>query len=423
MKAYILGAVAVLACLTFSPARADDAVLRQRVERVLQQTPLIDGHNDLPEALRGGFGDAWASVDLNSDTRKTTPPLHTDMPRLKQGRVGGQFWSVWVTSEMKGPDAVQATLEQMDIVRELVRKYPETLQMAYTADDIVRAHKSGHVASLIGIEGGHQIHNSLGTLRQMYGLGARYMTLTHTLNNDWADAATDVPTHKGLTPFGKSVILEMNRLGMMVDLSHVSPAVMAQALATTKAPVIFSHSSARAINGHPRNVPDDILKLTAANGGVVMVNFYSGYVSEKLRVWNAAQGAEKARYNAPPYGGLYIGQPDKAAEALAAWEKANPKPVATLADVADHFDHIRKIAGIDHVGMGSDFDGVEILPTGLSGVETYPALLEELARRGWSDADLAKVAGGNMLRVMRRVEKVAADLQKTTQPSQAVIGK
>jgi membrane dipeptidase len=398
-----------------------DAALQQRVARVLTQTPLIDGHNDLPEALRGSLGSKMGAVDLAKDSRTFATPLHTDLARLKQGMVGGQFWSVWVSAELSGPVAVQTTLEQIDLVKLLVAKYPRDLAMAYTADDIVRIHKTGRVASLIGVEGGHQINNSLGTLRQMHALGARYMTLTHTLNNDWADAATDTPMRNGLTPFGKALVLEMNRLGMLIDLSHVSPEVMRQALTTTKAPVIFSHSGARAINDHPRNVPDDMLKLTAQNGGVVMVNFYSGYVSEALRVWAAAREAEKARYNAPPYGGLFIGQPGKATAALAAWEKANPKPLATLAQVADHLDHIRSVAGIDHVGLGSDFDGVDILPEGLSGVQTFPALLVELARRGWSDADLAKVAGGNVLRVMRAAEKVAAGLQKTQAPSLATV--
>ncbi len=397
--------------------------IQLRVARLLKQTPLIDGHNDLPEALRGGFGNKWASVDLQQDTRKITPPLHTDIPRLHAGGVGGQFWSVWVSPQIKGADAVQATLDQIDIVRHMAATYPQDLQMAFTADDIVRIHKSGRIASLIGIEGGHQINNSLGTLRQMYQLGVRYMTLTHALNNDWAVSATDTPRHKGLTDFGKSIISEMNRLGMLVDLSHVSEEVMRQTLGITKAPVIYSHSSARALSDHPRNVPDDVLKMVAANGGVVMVNFAVDYVSDARRIWSAARAAESARYNSPPFGGLYIGQPEKAAEALKNWEQQNPAPEVTLAQVADHLDHMRKVAGADHIGIGSDFDGIPTTPTGLGGVQAFPDLLAELARRGWSDADLAKLAGGNLLRVLRQTEKVAAHLQNTTPPSQAVIGK
>jgi membrane dipeptidase len=364
-------------------------------------------------------------IDLQSDTSKLVltngaTPLMTDIPRLRAGRVGAQIWSVWVSSDLKGSEAVQATLEQIDLVKRMAAKYPNDFQMAYTAADVRRIHGSHKIASLIGIEGGHQINNSLPTLRLMYELGARYMTLTHTRNTGWADSATDAPVHHGLTEFGKDVVREMNRLGMLVDLSHVSPEAMKAALAISEAPVIFSHSSARAIVDHPRNVPDDVLRLVAKNGGVVMVNFYSGYDSEAVNHWDADHAAEKARFISPPYAGLYIGQPERAKEALAAWEKEHPRRKATLQQVADHIDHIRKVAGVDHVGIGSDFDGVEDVPQGLEGVDCYPALLAELMRRGWTDADVAKVAGSNLLRVLAAAEQVSAKLRITRAASEAV---
>ena len=303
-----------------------------RVNRVLAQTPLIDGHNDLALQIRECFV-GLENVDLRADTAhlpKPTnaaadcewAPLMTDIPRLHAGRVGGQFWSVWVPPELPGPAAVKMTLEQIDLVRAMVARYPNDLQMAYTAADIVDIHKAGRIASLIGIEGGHQIDNSLPTLRQMYELGARYMTLTHTLNNDWADSATDNPRHHGLTSFGRVVVHEMNRLGMLVDLSHVSPETMKAALAGTVSPVIFSHSGARALDDHPRDVPDDVLRLVQQNRGIVMVNFYPGYVSSDRAHWDADRAAEQARFNSRPYDGLYIGQPERANAAMAEWEKA-----------------------------------------------------------------------------------------------------
>jgi len=402
-----------------------------QVNRVLAQTPLIDGHNDLAWQIRDCFA-SLENLDLRADTAHLPKPanaatdcewvpLMTDIPRLHAGRVGGQFWSVWVPPKITGPAAVKMTLEQIDLVRAMVARYPNDLQMAYTADDIVHIHKAGRIASLIGIEGGHQIDNSLPMLRQMYALGARYMTLTHTLNNDWADSATDNPQHHGLTPFGRALVHEMNRLGMLVDLSHVSPGAMKAALAATVSPVIFSHSGARALDDHPRDVPDDVLALVQQNRGIVMVNFYPEYVSSDRAHWNADRAAKQARYNSPPYDGLYIGQPERAKAAMAEWEKAHPAPVVTIAMVADHIDHIRQVAGVDCVGIGSDFDGIEVTPLGLDGVDKYPALLEELARRGWSDGDLAKVAGSNLLRVMRDAETVAKRLQKTERPSFATI--
>jgi membrane dipeptidase len=393
---------------------ADD--YQQRVEHVLLQTPLIDGHNDLPWELRDRFKGDLSAIDLKTDTAHL--PVHddeaalmTDIPRLEAGHVGGQFWSVWVPTGIKGYEAVQATLEQIDLVKRMAARYPDDLEMAYTAADVRRIHRSHKVASMIGIEGGHQINNSLAVLRQMYDDGARYMTLTHSTNTAWADSATDAPVHHGLTPFGIEVVREMNRLGMLVDLSHVSPETMKAALAVSEAPVIFSHSSARALVDHPRDVPDDILRLVAANGGVVMVNFYPGYVSEARNHWDADRAAEQARFDTPPFGGLYIGQPERAQAALAAWEEKHPRPVTTLAQVADHIEHIRQVAGVDHVGLGSDFDGIPDTPAGLEGVDRYPALLEELMRRGWTDADIAKVAGENVLRVMATAEKVAVKLR------------
>ena len=419
--------LSALACLSLPGiAAAASAELAARVDRVLAETPLIDGHNDLPWEIRDRFKSDPGAVNLAADTAVLPPPakgapLMTDIPRLRAGRVGAQFWSVWVPVDLKGPEAVQTTLEQIDLVKRLVARYPGDLEMAYTAADIRRIHKAHRVASLIGIEGGHQINESLAVLRQLYDLGARYMTLTHTRNTAWADSATDAPAHHGLTPFGGEVIREMNRLGMLVDLSHVSPEAMRAALAISESPVIFSHSSARAIVDHPRDVPDDVLTLVAAHGGVVMVNFNPGYVSEAVNHWEADHAAEQARFSAPPYDGLYIGQPDRAKAALAAWEGAHPKPRATLQQVADHVEHLRRIAGIDHVGIGSDFDGIDETPAGLEGVDCFPSLLIELMRRGWSDAEIAKLAGGNLLRVLAEAERVAARLRTSRPPSLATV--
>ncbi len=424
--AVVLGALGFLSVAP-AVAGAADAEFTSRVKRVLAETPLIDGHNDLPEQIRTRWNDRLTAVDLRSDTSGILSPddgtpLMTDIPRLRAGLVGGQFWSVFVPSELKGAEAVQATLEQIDLVKRMAEKHPADFEMAYTAADVRRIHREHKIACLIGIEGGHQFNNSLAALRQMYDLGARYVTLTHSRNTAWADSATDTPVHHGLTEFGQEVIREMNRLGMLVDLSHVSPETMTAVLAISKAPVIFSHSSARAIVDHPRNVPDDVLRLVAKNGGVVMVNFYPGYISDVRNRWEADRAAEKARFNAPPFEGLYIGQPERAKAALAQWEKEHPKPVATLSQVADHIEHVRKVAGVDHVGIGSDYDGVGEMPQGLEGVDRYPALLAELMRRGWTDADVAKVAGGNILRALATTEQVAAKLRATQTPSEAVLG-
>jgi membrane dipeptidase len=419
----LLGLTWLAIAAPLAAGAADEAA---RVDAVLARTPLIDGHNDLPWEIRLRFKSDLDAVDLASDTRHLPAPdggapLMTDIPRLRAGRVGGQFWSVWVPTDVKGAEAVRMTLEQIDLVKRMAARYPRDLEMAYTAADVRRIHRAHRIASMIGIEGGHQIGGSLAVLRQMYDAGARYMTLTHTLNTAWADSATDAPVHHGLTPFGIEVVHEMNRLGMLVDISHVSPETMRAALGASEAPVIFSHSSARALVDHPRNVPDDVLQALAANGGVVMVNFAPGYVSQARDQWDADQAAEQTRFNAPPYVGLYIGQPARAKAALDAWEKAHPRPAATLAEVADHIEHIRKVAGIDHVGLGSDFDGIEDTPVGLEGVDRYPALLEELMRRGWSDADIAKVAGENILRVMADAERISVRLRASRPPSGAVL--
>jgi len=410
-------------------AQSGDADLAQRVDRLLTQHPVIDGHNDLPWEIRDRYHSDFSQINLAADTQHLplpagiaadSPALMTDIPRMKAGHLGGQFWSVWIPVSVTGPAAVKMTMEQIDLVKRMALRYPDSLAMAYTAGDIERDFRAGRIASLIGIEGGHQIDNSLATLRQMYDLGARYMTLTHSTNTDWADSATDNPVHHGLTPFGKALVLEMNRLGMLVDLSHVSAGTMRDALAVTQAPVMFSHSGAAALVDHPRDVPDDVLQLVAKNNGVVMANFYPGYVSQAAANWISDYAAEKSRYNAPPFGGLYIGQPERAKAAMDEWLKQHPRPEVTIGMVADHIDHIRKIAGVDCVGIGSDFDGIPNTPAGLEGVDRYPKLFEELARRGWSDADLGKLASGNILRVLRSAETVARRLAGEP-PSMAAI--
>lgn len=383
-----------------------------RVRKILRQTPLIDGHNDLPWQYRKRSND-FASLDLAADLSALKPPLATDIPRLRAGCVGGQFWSVYVPATLPGPAAVQAVLEQIDVVHRMVARYPGTFELALTAADIQRIHRQGKIASLIGMEGGHSIHNSLAVLRMTYDLGARYMTLTHTLNTDWADAAGVPPEHHGLTPFGEQVVREMNRLGMLVDLSHVSDDTMRAALKVSRAPVIFSHSSARALCGSARNVPDDVLALTARDGGLVMVCFLPGFVTERARQSMAASDAEARRLRL-----LYQDGSAQFEEGMSAWRKQHPSEhEAGLSDVADHIDYVRKVAGIEHVGIGSDFDGFLGTPDGLEDVSKYPALLAELLRRGYTDDEIKKVAGLNLLRVFRQVEQVAAELQRTGAPA------
>jgi membrane dipeptidase len=406
MKHFLLLAGALAIVPAALQAQSIDPKVQARIDGILKGTPLIDGHNDLPEQLRENY--KMSVEGLASGGAERNPPLMTDMARLHQGRVGGQFWSVYIPSEVTGDAAIRATLEQIDIVNRLVKAYPNDLELALSADDVVRIHKAGKVASLIGVEGGHQIGGSLAALRSFYDLGARYMTLTHFKNNEFADSATDDPRWHGLNDFGRTVVHEMNRLGMLVDLSHVSPETMADALDVTKAPVIFSHSDARALADHPRDVPDDILKRLPANGGVVMVNFYAGHLSEPYRQWDAAHSAEAARLDA-----LYVGQPEVRKAKLGEWEQAHPAPKIEVGLVADHIEHIVKVAGHDHVGIGGDLDGIpyDAAPPGMNSVSGYPLLFAELIRRGWSDQDLAKLAGGNVLRVMREAEAVAKSMK------------
>lgn len=380
------------------PTRAESA----RIDRILKRTPLIDGHNDLPWEIHERFADDLSRIDLAGDTSKLSPPLHTDIPRLRQGRLGAQFWSVYVPATLKGRDATEAVQRQIDLTRRMVAAYPETFALADSADDIVRLHRDGKIASMFGIEGGEAINGDLSVLREFRASGVLYMTLTHSTTIAWVDSATDAPKNGGLSPFGEDVIREMNRIGMLVDLSHVSQGAMEDVLRVSTAPVIFSHSSARALAHHPRNVPDEVLRLLPANGGVVMVNFFPYFVSDAVWEWGARRNAEEARLKA-----LNPASPDTVKTELDKWSAANPPPKTDIGTVADHIDHIRKVAGVDHVGIGSDYDGVPFLPEGLEGVQTYPALFVELARRGWSDADLAKLAGGNLLRALRGAEAVA----------------
>ncbi|HOX56739.1 MAG TPA: dipeptidase [Candidatus Paceibacterota bacterium] len=390
-----------------TPAPKPDAVTLAKVRHLLREAPLIDGHNDLPWQYRKYKNDL-AAIDLARDTSKLKPPLVTDIPRLRQGCVGALFWAVFVRPEPGGPVPVQAMFEQIDVTRRMVAHWSETFELALTATDVQRIHRRGKIASLIGIEGGHCINNSLAVLRMAQALGARYLTLTHTKNTDWADAAGDKPQHHGLTPFGEDVVRELNRLGMLVDLSHVTDDTMRAALKVSRAPVIFSHSSVRALCNSPRNVPDDVLKLTASNGGVVMICFLPGYLTERGRLAMEASEAEKARLAK-----LYPEDSTDYKQALAEWRRAHPSPhEAGISDVADHIDHVRKVAGIDHIGIGSDFEGFTGALDGLEDVSCYPALLAELLRRGYGAKDVKKVAGLNLLRVMREAEKVSTRLNR-----------
>ena len=397
-------AIAVFALATSGAApqpNPDDGFLA-RARSLHKEVPLIDGHNDYPWALREN-----AASDLEKlDSAKPQPSIMTDIPRLRAGGIGGQFWSVYVPAELAGQSAVTATLEQIDIVHRMMRKYPDVFELALTADDVERIFERGKIASLIGMEGGHSIDSSLGALRMFHRLGARYMTLTHSRNVPWADSATDRPQAGGLSAFGEEVVREMNRLGMLVDLSHVSPETMEDAIRVSQAPVIFSHSSARAVTNVPRNVPDNVLTLLPANGGVVMVTFVPGFLSSKVAMWTSAQTAEQERLKQQ-----FPNDDNAMTTALAAWRQAHPPPRATLADAADHIDHIRKVAGIDHIGLGGDFDGISSVPEGLEDVSTYPALTAELLRRGYKAQDVKKVLGLNVLRVMRHAEKVSRGLQ------------
>ncbi len=394
---------------------ADGATAAQLAEakKILHEVPLIDGHNDVPwqyrkraMAVHGEMG-SIAAFDLASDTSKLNPPMVTDIPRMRAGCMGGQFWSVYIPATITGTNAVRAVLEQIEIVHKMVKKYPDALELALTAKDVERIHKEGKIASLIGMEGGHSIDNSLDVLRQTYALGARYMTLTHTKNVPWADSANDEPKHHGLTQFGVEVVHEMNRIGMMVDLSHVSEETMQAAINTSKAPVIFSHSCAKALCDNPRNVPDEIIRQIPKNGGIVMITFFPDYLTEAGNTHSKEEHAEQKRVEQ-----LYPDDNDKRRAEMKKWYAAHPFPHgANIGDVANHIDHVRKVAGIDYVGVGGDYEGFDGPPDGLEDVSCYPALFAELLRRGYSAEDIKKVAGLNILRVMRRVETVAAEIQ------------
>jgi membrane dipeptidase len=376
---------------TRGPVTLTDAALR-----IHREALVIDGHNDLPWMMREKAGGFFKRLDIS----RPQPGLHTDIARLRKGGVGAQFWSAYVDSALK-TGRVKETLEQIDIIHRMIRKYPDTFTLALTADDIVRIHKQGKIASLIGVEGGHSIDNSLGVLRMLHALGARYMTLTHVDNLDWADSATDVPRHRGLTPFGESVVREMNRLGMLVDISHVSADTMRHALKVSRAPMIASHSSAYALAPHPRNVPDDVLKQVARDGGIIMVNFYPGFIT--------ADGARLSKDQVQAFRDLRKKYPREAdfKEAYAQWRRDHPIPRGSIHDVVDHIEHIARVAGIDHVGLGSDFDGINMTPRQLEDVSCFPYITQELLNRNHSREDIHKVLGGNLLRVLRRAEEVA----------------
>ncbi|AWT43675.1 MULTISPECIES: dipeptidase [Streptomyces] len=383
----------------------------EAARELLAEFPVVDGHNDLPWALREQVSYDLAARDIAVDQ---SAHLHTDLRRLRAGGVGAQYWSVYVRSDL--PDAVPATLEQIDCVRRLVDRHPADLRLALTAADMEAARREGRIASLMGAEGGHSIANSLGTLRGLYALGVRYLTLTHNDNVDWADSATDEPNVGGLSAFGREVVREMNRLGMLVDLSHVAATTMRDALDTSTAPVIFSHSSSRAVCDHPRNIPDDVLERLPANGGMAMVTFVPKFVLQAAVEWTAA-----ADENMRAHGFHHLDTTPEAMKVHRAFEERHPRPVATVATVADHLDHMREVAGIDHLGIGGDYDGTAFTPEGLDDVSGYPNLIAELLDRGWSKADLAKLTWQNAVRVLGAAEDVARHLQATRAPSHATI--
>jgi membrane dipeptidase len=407
-------------------APAQGRTPEQLAEDALKTAPVWDGHNDVPIQLRGRFDNVIGEFDFE-DTTDTGGDeaqgtwkgrtMHTDLVRLRKGRVAAQFWSVFVTPELPEPQAVQATLEQIDVTKRLVARYPRDLALALTSRDVSRAIAQGRIASLMGIEGGHSIGSSLGVLRQMHALGVRYMTLTHYRNVPWADSSNDPSKNDGLSEFGRLVVREMNRLGMLVDLSHTSEATTMDALDEAKAPVMFSHSGARGVVNSSRNVPDAVLRRLPKNGGIVMVIAYPSFVSEERRVWGAALEGETARART-----LFPGDQKAIDRAIDAWKEANPEPLATISQMADHIDHIRKVAGIAHIGIGGDYDGMRSGPKGMEDVSGYPLLFTELARRGYSKTDLEKISSGNMMRVMRAAERHAA-FNKANPPIEAPLPK
>jgi membrane dipeptidase len=385
-----------------TPSR-QPVTVTEEARRIHREAIVIDGHNDLPWQFRQKADLSFKRLDISQPQKG----IHTDIPRLRQGGVGAQFWAAYVPAETRRDGtAVRATLEQIDVIHRMVRQYSDTFEMAYSVDDILRIHKSGKIASLIGVEGGHSIDNSLGVLRMLYALGVRYMTLTHSETLDWADSATDKPLHDGLTDFGEQVVLEMNRLGMLVDISHVSADTMRHVLKVTRAPIIASHSSAYAIAPHPRNVPDDVLRLLTKNGGVVMVNFFPGFiVPEGARAMKEVFQTERQLRAKYPKDQEYEA-------ALQQWRKEHPFPVGSVHTLVDHIDHIVQVAGVDHVGLGSDFDGIFTTPKQLEDVSCYPNITQELLNRGYSKEQIHKILGGNLLRVFRQAEQVAAKEKK-----------
>ena len=390
-------------------ASQPDAALLERAKAILAEAPLIDGHNDLPSVIL----DAAQGDVTRFDLRERQIEFPADLPRLREGRVSAQFWSAFVdTSFMDAGESLRQCLREIDVIHRLVERYPE-LELALTTDDIVRIRREGKIASLIGVEGGHAIEGSLAALRLLYALGARYMTLTHFRTIEWADSATDFPRHHGLTELGEEVVREMNRLGMLVDLSHVSPDSMRDALRVSRAPVMFSHSNALALNAHPRNVPDDVLRLVKDNGGVVMVNFIPAYVDPNHPRWSVARDEELERLRRD------LDDEREIERRLQDWTSRNPEPRGSLSQVADHIDHIRDVAGIEHVGIGSDFydAGGPSMAEGLGDVTRFPALVAELLARGYTDEEVKKIAGGNLLRVMREAERASEELRKERDPS------
>ncbi len=405
----VVGGIAAAWSMTACVADVMPSDAQAHALRLLSEVPLIDGHNDLPWELRTNFHSSFDSLDI----ARPQSAVMTDIPRLRQGRVGAQFWSTYTPSNIDRP--ARAGMEQVDVVHRMVERYPDVFEWASTADDIVRIHRAGKIASMAGLEGGHMIENSLGLLRAFYREGVRYMTLTHSLNTDWADAATDTLVHGGLTAFGEEVVREMNRLGMLVDLSHASDSTMWDVLHVTEAPVVFSHTSSRHFTPHPRNIPDDLARAVAENGGVIMVNFVLPFISQPAYEYYERRDsvAERLRRSGIP--------PVAVRDSLRSWREVNPMPVPDVGVVADHMDHLRAVAGADHIGIGSDFDGISTPPSGLEDVATFPNLIAALIRRGWSDEEIRKVIGLNVLRLMRDAERTAARLQRSRPASVARI--